>query len=165
MSVRDKRNMKTRREYKTTFWRTVRAAAFSFSRCSSRSTWQKESLWVAWESPNCPASCWGALLPSDLQLIVDVFLLQYGRSLIRAAVVPAGEHCHAVVAHSAASGRYNHASCGAHAVQERKRKRKTALTCFFNLSQTGGKHKYSGKTDMKKWGTDRATMPMKQKTK
>lgn len=149
MSVRDRRNIRTRREYKAAFWRRVRAAAFSFSRCSSRSTWQKESPWVVWESPNCPASCWGAPLPPDLQLIEDVFLLEYGRRLIRAAVVPAGEHCHAVVAHSAASGCYNHPSCGTHAVEERRRKRKRALTCCFDLSRMGGKHKYSGKTNIR----------------
>lgn len=60
--------------------------------------------------PNCRQT------PSDLQLVVDVFLLQFGSLFPQTAVVPAGEHYHAVVAHSTAPRCHSHSGCRSHAV-------------------------------------------------
>lgn len=60
--------------------------------------------------PNCRQT------PSDLQLVVDVFLLQFGSLFPQTAVVPASEHYHAVVAHSTAPRCHSHSGCRSHAV-------------------------------------------------
>ena len=64
---------------------------------------------------------------------MDVFLLQFGSPVPQAAIVPAGEHYHAVVAHSAASRCHSNSSCSPHAAsQGRGNRSKVKVTEFSN---------------------------------